>query len=325
MTPVTSDRPAVNASTVPFTPTPCSRGRLAGLSCTSASTPHTATSSPSAPPTAASSTLSVSSCRTRRARPAPSARRIAISRCRTDERASSRFATFAQAMSSTQPTAASSVSSAGRTSPTRSSCSGITRSAQPVPAGIVGRILRAALGERVDALLRERRRHAGLQPAEGALQHERAADRLRRKRRREPAGRRPHLDVGRGAAPRMAERLRRDADDRIHVVVDADPLAEDVRIAAEAPLPQRVADDGDLGDAGLRVGRAEHAADLGADAEHREVVRVDERRLDALGLVGLGQVRADRPDAGDVVEEIRAPQVEQLGNRQPDVLHVLRV
>ena len=129
------DRPAVNASTVPLTPTACRRGRLDGLSCTSASTPQTATSRPSAPPTAASSTLSVSSCRTRRARPAPSARRIAISRWRTDERASSRFATFAQAISSTQPTAASSVSSAGRTSPTRSSCSGMTRSAQPVPAG----------------------------------------------------------------------------------------------------------------------------------------------------------------------------------------------
>ena len=68
---------------------------------------------------------------------------------------------------------------------------------------------------------------------------------------------------------------------------------------------------------------AEHATQLRADAEHREVVRVDQRGLDALGLVGLGQVRADRPDAGDVVEQIRAPQVEQLGNRQADVLHVL--
>ena len=50
----------------------------------------------------------------------------------------------------------------------------------------------------------------------------------------------------------------------------------------------------------------EDAADLRADAEHREVVRVDQRRLDALGLVGLGQVGADRPDAGDVVEDAGA-------------------
>jgi len=80
-------------------------------------TPHTAPRSPSVPPIAAITTLSVSSWRTMRARPAPRARRIAISRCRTDDRASRRLATLAHAMRSTQPTAASSVSSAGRTLP----------------------------------------------------------------------------------------------------------------------------------------------------------------------------------------------------------------
>ena len=50
-------------------------------------------------------TASVSSCRTIRHRPAPSAARIEISRCRTDARASSRFATLAHAISSTSVTA----------------------------------------------------------------------------------------------------------------------------------------------------------------------------------------------------------------------------
>ena len=50
-------------------------------------------------------TASVSSCRTIRNRPAPSAERIEISRCRTEARASSRLATFEQAMSSTSVTA----------------------------------------------------------------------------------------------------------------------------------------------------------------------------------------------------------------------------
>jgi hypothetical protein len=49
--------------------------------------------------------LSMRSCRTTRQRDAPSAMRTAISRERCAERASSRFATFAQAMSSTKPTA----------------------------------------------------------------------------------------------------------------------------------------------------------------------------------------------------------------------------
>ena len=53
-----------------------------------------------------------------RARAAPSAVRIASSRARALPRASSRFATFAHAMSSTKPTAASSTSSAGRTART---------------------------------------------------------------------------------------------------------------------------------------------------------------------------------------------------------------
>ena len=51
--------------------------------------------------------FSVSNWRTRRARLAPMARRIAISRCRAAERARSRLATFAQAMSSTRLTAPS--------------------------------------------------------------------------------------------------------------------------------------------------------------------------------------------------------------------------
>ena len=51
------------------------------------------------------STASVSSCRTIRHRPAPSAVRIEISRCRTEARASSRLATLAHAISSTSVTA----------------------------------------------------------------------------------------------------------------------------------------------------------------------------------------------------------------------------
>ena len=55
--------------------------------------------------TNASSTLSTSSCRTRRQRVAPIEMRTAISRERPDARASSRLATFAHAISSTKATA----------------------------------------------------------------------------------------------------------------------------------------------------------------------------------------------------------------------------
>ena len=62
-----------------------------------------ARSSPAPAAASASTTLSVSSCRTMRHWPAPSAERTAISRARAAPRASSRLATLPQAISSTTP------------------------------------------------------------------------------------------------------------------------------------------------------------------------------------------------------------------------------
>ena len=64
---------------------------------------HGRTAVPRPPPHSASTTLSVSSWRTIRPRPAPSAVRTAISRARAAPRASSRFATLPHAISSTRP------------------------------------------------------------------------------------------------------------------------------------------------------------------------------------------------------------------------------
>ncbi len=58
---------------------------------------------PPAPPKSESSSPSVSSCRTKRPRLAPSDKRIATSRRRAAPRAKSMFARFRQAMSSTAP------------------------------------------------------------------------------------------------------------------------------------------------------------------------------------------------------------------------------
>ena len=75
---------------------------------------------------------------TRGARPAPSAARIAISLRRPSARARIRLPTLAQAMSSTSATAASSITSDVRMSPTISSCSGIDGRA---PAGVLLRVV----------------------------------------------------------------------------------------------------------------------------------------------------------------------------------------
>ena len=70
-----------------------------------------------------------------RARPLPSAARMAISRCRAAPRASSMLATLTQAMTSTITTAPSSSCSTGFTGPTRSSSRGTARCVQPVCSG----------------------------------------------------------------------------------------------------------------------------------------------------------------------------------------------
>ena len=116
--------------------TPVSRGRLDGASDGSAWMPQAANSSPAAPPTVASTRLSVSSCAINRRRPAPRAVRIASSLCREAARASRRFATFAQAMRRTSIAVPNRITSGCRTSPTISSCIGTSRTPMPaLPSG----------------------------------------------------------------------------------------------------------------------------------------------------------------------------------------------
>ena len=89
-------------------------GSEAGTSLASNGTADAATSTPSAPPSSASTRLSVINWRTRRSRPAPMAVLTASSLWRANPRASSRFARFAQAISSTQTAAPLSASSSRR-------------------------------------------------------------------------------------------------------------------------------------------------------------------------------------------------------------------
>ena len=117
-TPVKSETSSVNASTWPSTLTSRMRGSSSWPSELSASVAQKASKRPAAPPSAASRTLSVRSWRRMRPRLAPSAARMAISRRRAAARTNKRFARFAQAMSSTNPTAPSSTTTARRTPPT---------------------------------------------------------------------------------------------------------------------------------------------------------------------------------------------------------------
>ena len=124
--PVRIDTPTANTATGHASPMFCARGSAAALAALRSDTPHKATSNPAAPLTHARTTLSIRSCRKIRPRPAPSAKRSAISLRRPTPRASSRLATFAQAISRTSTTAPRSIRSAGRTFCTSRSCTGVT-------------------------------------------------------------------------------------------------------------------------------------------------------------------------------------------------------
>ncbi len=109
-----------------------------------------ATKMPAIPPNAASSSDSVSNCPISRARPAPIDSRTAISLARAAERASSRLAMLAQAISSTSPVTPSSRSS------------GVFASARtelwPMPPGstTIGLALNLAMRRVAHALLQRR-------------------------------------------------------------------------------------------------------------------------------------------------------------------------
>ena len=128
--PHASDTATVNAAMRRSRPGDTKLGNVTGLCAISTATDARARSRPIAAPMSVSTQPSVISCRSSRARPAPSAVRTAISRRRASDRAISRLATFAQAISSTNATAAISVSSAGRSVPTSSTSSGVSSTAR---------------------------------------------------------------------------------------------------------------------------------------------------------------------------------------------------
>ena len=87
------------------------------MRCASPRVPAKARRRPSAAPQHERLTLSVSTCRSSRKRPAPSAARIAISFCRAPMRANCKWERLAQTINITTPTAHISTTRAGRTCP----------------------------------------------------------------------------------------------------------------------------------------------------------------------------------------------------------------
>ena len=221
-----------------------------------------------------------------RPRLAPTARRTAISRRRAVPRASIRFATFAQTISNTAPTAIVSTRSAGRLAATICSFTpSISKRRTPAgsgrekgPAVGFGRTLFAErigfIGCRLDGrAILQAGNHAAGKPLSGG---------------RALGDRRPIVRVGN----REVEALRHDADDGQRCSVEepgfrserleCDAAPDDAGIALEVALPRTGADDDDVR-AGNVVARNERAAKPCARAEHGECVGRHQRAGQARG------------------------------------------
>jgi hypothetical protein len=118
--------PPVTSTTRISMPIFWSRGTCSGADGYEAGTPHQAKSRPTAPCDIARVMHPVSIGRTSRMLLAPSAVRIAISRCRTVARAGRRLATFTHGISSTNSNAPHRMSSVGRAWQTRSFWNGLS-------------------------------------------------------------------------------------------------------------------------------------------------------------------------------------------------------
>ena len=249
------------------------------------------TNSPSAPAAIASITVSVTSCRTTRRRPAPSASRTAISRRRATPRPASSALTFVHVISRTSTGNIRAITGPAEGLLIGARWRKVVAGEQRDDVGGRGharrrrRLLRRPCGDRLDGRSRLIGAHAGLQARREAKagvvvtgERRGRALHLRTRAERQPDA---HL---RPARPRAGESARCDADDRDRDAVDFHRAADHVRRALEVSLPQHVADHGDERRRGVGVVRVdrEARAECRAKTQHLEIVAGDVGRGAAL-------------------------------------------
>ncbi len=102
----------------------------------------------------------------------------------------------------------------------------------------------------------------------------------------------------------VLERRRHDADDDVRIVVERHAAPDDRGIAAESPVPERVAQDDDSRPAVAIVGRREVAAANGSNAERAEVVGADGLSAQPLGFGATLERRRPRLERRERVERM---------------------
>ena len=205
--------------------------------------PPTATPTPAAPPASPSSRLSVTSCRHSRPCLAPRARRRANSVERSVSRINSRFATLALATSRTISTTPASTSSVGRTWPTTASASG-SPCERETRSGVVGVLAGDRGRDRLQLGIQRRPARSVCQARHHREDPESARQFAQVAAPRQPGADRGHAVLGSEVHPEPA---RHHPHHRPRLVVEVHAPADDAGVAAEALLPELVAEQHHVG------------------------------------------------------------------------------
>ena len=274
----------------------------------------------------------------------PIAARTASSRSRADARTRSRLATFAHAISNTNTTAPINATSCGRTSATRSSCIGSMRRFM-FEVSLIGKRDRRSADSRSSSGCACSNDTPGFTLADHAQRNVVARSGFEVDAARDQdVG--PRIDVG-ARRKQDLETRREHADDLgAAVAAERDRLPDNRCIAAEAALPEFVADDRDVrkwgggcapgggnasptgiggGGCGVPSASAKSRPRLNLVSEQAEEVRRDRaaRYLLRFALSFTADSGSERRDRGKAVEQRRVlPHSEEIAGRQREVLDV---
>src|SRR5207245_7028352 len=93
-------------------------------------------------------------------------------------------------------------------------------------------------------------------------------------------------------------------NDRVALMVNGNELTDDIRVAAKAPLPQVVADDGNFVFSRLFFIGGKDSSEHRLRSQQRKEVRSSLHAADAFGIALLGKIREPGSKCSDLLERL---------------------
>ena len=119
----------------------------------------------------------------------------------------------------------------------------------------------------------------------------------------------------------MAESGRKNADNRVGIIVELHPSPQNSGISAEPSGPQTIADHDRFGETLRLVTRAKHPPDVRGNAKHGEILRTDGLRFETLRTLCACQINVGWPGNGHLLKDARpCSEIVQFWNRKPNIL-----